>query len=237
MNRYRVTLSSNTVYKEIELASDMQQVKVGTGVDCDIRLRKELFFGQIELVFARNGDDWAVSCSDNMYLTVGDIRKLMTKKLVHGDVLEIKYQESDNLVFTMEFLIDFDDGKKKYERAIDVSGVNSLNIGTAQSCNIAIGGQYVKNDMLVLNRKTDGFVVNIQNTTYGVYINGKKAKSGDVVKNSDFFSVSDYFFYYKSDVIRTEIRNDMRINSLTYQDNPANPVYPMFKRNTRVKVA
>lgn len=237
MNRYKVTLSSNTVYKEIELASDMQQVKVGTGVDCDIRLRKELFFGQIELVFSKNGDDWAVSCSDNMYLTVGDIRKLMTKKLVHGDVLEIKYQESDNLVFTMEFLIDFDDGKKKYERAIDVSGVNSLTIGTAQSCNIAIGGQYVKNDMLVLNRKADGFVVNIQNTTYGVYINGKKAKSGDVVKNSDFFSISDYFFYYKSDVIRTEIRDDMRINSLTSQDNPANPVYPMFKRNTRVKVA
>ena len=81
MNRYRVTLSSNTVYKEIELASDMQQVKVGTGVDCDVRLRKELFFGQIELVFAKNGDDWAVSCSDNMYLTVGDIRKLMTKSL------------------------------------------------------------------------------------------------------------------------------------------------------------
>ena len=237
MNRYKVTLSSNTVYKEIELASDMQQLKVGTGVDCDIRLRKELFFGQIELVFARNGNDWAVSCSDNMYLTVGDIRKLMTKKLVHGDVLEIKYQESDNLVFTMEFLIDFDDGKKKYERAIDVSGVNSLTIGTAQNCNIAISGQYVKNDMLVLNRKADGFVVNIQNTTYGVYINGKKAKSGDVIKNSDFFSVSDCFFYYKSDVIRTEIRDNMRINSLTYQDNPANPVYPMFKRNTRVKVA
>lgn len=237
MSRYRVTLSSNTVYKEIELASDMQQVKVGTGVDCDIRLRKELFFGQIELVFAKNGDDWAVSCSDNMYLTVGDIRKLMTKKLVHGDVLEIKYQESDNLVLTMEFLIDFDDGKKKYERAIGVSGVNSLTIGTDQSCNIVISSQYVKNDMLVLNRKADGFAVNIQNTTYGVYINGKKAKSGDVVKNSDFFSVSDYFFYYKSDVIRTEIRDDMRINSLTYQDNPANPIYPMFKRNTRVKVA
>ena len=105
MSRYKVTLTSNTIYKEIELASDMQQVKVGTGVDCDVRLRKELFFGQIELVFAKNGDSWAVSCSDNMYLTVGDIRKLMTKKLVHGDVLEIKYQESDNLVFTLEFLI------------------------------------------------------------------------------------------------------------------------------------
>ena len=33
MNRYKITLSSNTVYKEIELAPDAQQVKVGTGVD------------------------------------------------------------------------------------------------------------------------------------------------------------------------------------------------------------
>lgn len=237
MKRYKVTLSSNTIYKEIELASDLQQVKVGTGVDCDIRLRKELFFGQIELVFVKNGEGWTVSCSDNMYLTVGDIRKLMTKKLVHGDVLEIKYQESDNLVFTMEFLIDFDDGKKKYERTIDVSGANSLTIGTSQNCNIAICGEYVKNDMLVLNKKAGGFVVNIQNTTYGVYINGKKASNGAVIKNSDFLSISDYFFYFKSNVIYTEARNDMHINSLQYQDNFANPVYPKFKRNTRVKVA
>lgn len=55
MSRYKVTLTSNTIYKEIELASDMQQVKVGTGVDCDVRLRKELFFGQIELVLPRMG--------------------------------------------------------------------------------------------------------------------------------------------------------------------------------------
>ena len=38
MNRYKITLSSNTVYKEIELTPDAQQIKVGTGVDCDIRL-------------------------------------------------------------------------------------------------------------------------------------------------------------------------------------------------------
>ena len=236
MNRYRVTLSSNTVYKEIELASDMQQVKVGTGVDCDIRLRKELFFGQIGLVFVKNGDEWAVSCSDNMYLTVGDIRKLMTKKLVHGDVLEIKYQESDNLVFTMEFLIDFDDGKKKYERAIDVSGVNSLTIGTAQSCNIAIGGQYVKNDMIVLNRKADGFVVNIQNTTYGVYINGSKAKPGDKLNNGDFIFISDFFFYLKDNNLWTEIREDMSFNGVLYIDHPEENQYPKFTRNSRIKI-
>ena len=84
MNRYKITLSSNTVYKEIELAPDAQQVKVGTGVDCDIRLRKEFFFGQIELLFVKNGNEWSVHCSDNLYLTVGDIRKLMNCRYFLG---------------------------------------------------------------------------------------------------------------------------------------------------------
>lgn len=235
MNRYKITLSSNTVYKEIELASDAQQVKVGTGVDCDIRLRKELFFGQIELLFIKNGKEWSVHCSDNLYLTVGDIRKLMTKNLVHGDVLEIKYQESDNLVFTMDFLIDFDDGKKKYERIIDVSGTTSLTIGAPTNCNIAIGGEYVKDDALVLNKKSEGFVIDIHKTTYGVYINGKKAKNKDIIKDGDFLSISDYFFYFKGNKIWTQIRSDMVVNSLNYIDRPEQNSYPKFNRNTRVQ--
>lgn len=235
MDRYKITLSSNTVYKEIELAPDAQQVKVGTGVDCDVRLRKELFFGQIELLFVKSGKEWSVHCSDNLYLTVGDIRKLMTKNLVHGDILEIKYQESDNLVFTMDFLIDFDDGKKKYERIIDVSGVTSFTIGAPSNCDIVIAGEYVKDDALLLNKKADGFVIDIQNSTYGVYINGKKAKSKDVIKDGDFFSISDYFFYYKNGQLWTEIRSDIVINGLNFGDRPIVNSYPKFNRNTRIK--
>ena len=140
MNRFRITLSSHTVYKEIELAPELQQIRVGTGIECDVRLRKELFFGQIELFFVKRKEEWVVLCSDNLYLSVGDVRKLMTKNLVHGDVLEIRYQESDNLVFSMEYLIDFDNGKNKYERVIDISHVAKLTIGAAQTCNISLGG-------------------------------------------------------------------------------------------------
>lgn len=235
MNRYKITLSSNNVYKEIELAPEAQQVKVGTGVDCDIRLRKELFFGKIELLFVKKNEEWSVHCSDNLYLTVGDIRKLITKKLVHGDVLEIKYQESDNLVFTMDFLIDFDDGKKKYERIIDISGITSLTIGVPANCNIVIGGEYVKDDALFLSKKAEGFVVDIQNTTYGVYINGRKAKGKDIIKDGDFLSISDYFFYFKDNKIWTQIRSEMKINSLSYLDAPSKGTYPKFNRNTRIK--
>lgn len=235
MNRYKITLSSNTVYKEIELAPDALQVKVGTGVDCDVRLRKELFFGQIELLFVKNEKEWTVHCSDNLYLTVDDVRKLMTKNLVHGDVLEIRYQESDNLLLTMDFMIDFDDGTKKYERAIDISEIVSLTIGTTANCNITIGGEYVKKDALVLNKKKDGFVVDILNTTYGVYINGKKAKSKDVIQNGDFLSIADYFFYFKDSKIWTQIHPKMKVNSLNFADSPSRGTYPKFNRNTRVK--
>ena len=235
MNRYKITLSSNTVYKEIELTPDAQQIKVGTGVDCDIRLRKELFFGQIELLFVKNGNDWSVHCSDNLYLTVGDIRKLMTKNLVHGDTLEIKYQESDNLVFMMDFLIDFDDGKKKYERIIDASTTPTITIGTAKNCNIILSSQFVKDDAITLQHNGSEYTLKIQASTYGAYVNGKRIKNSTALKDGDFFSVSDYFFYFKNNKLWTEIRNDIQIKSLNYTDRPIHGAYPKFNRNTRVK--
>lgn len=235
MNRYKITLSSNTVYKEIELAPDAQQIKVGTDVDCDIRLGKDLFFGKIELLFVKNGNEWLVHCSDNLYLTVGDIRKLMTKNLVHGDILEVKYQESDNLVFTMDFHIDFDDGKNKYERIIDISGVSSVTIGESSNCNIVIASEYIKNDALNLNKNSKGLVVDIKKATYGVYINGKRAKSKDIIKEGDFLSVSDFFFYFKDNKIWTQIRNDLIVNNLNYIDKKEQGLYPKFNRNTRIQ--
>lgn len=235
MDRYKITLSSNTIYKEIELAPDAQQVKVGTSVDCDIRLHKELFFGQIEMLFVKNETEWSVYCSDNLYLTVGDVRKLMTKNLVHGDILEIKYQESDNLVFSMEFLNDFDDGKKKYERVIDVSVCNNFSIGTSSDCHVVIKSNFVKNDYVELTRQDDGFLVKIKNTEYGVYHNGKKTGNTVEIRNGDFFSISDYFFYYKNGELWTEIRPDLVINGLNFVDRIIADEYPKFKRNTRMR--
>ncbi len=233
--RYKIILSSNSLYKEIELAQDSQRIKVGTSLDCDIRLRKDLFFGNVELFFVKNEDKWSIHCSDNLYLTVGDIRKLMTKNLVHGDSLEVKYQESDNYVFSLDFLIDFNDSKKEYDRVIDLSGISSLTIGCASSNNIALNSPFVKNDALVLSKKGTSFVVDIKQTTYGVYINGKKAQTKEELRDGDFLSISDFFFYYKSDELWAQKHNGMKINSLHYVDKPVLRYYPKFNRNTRIK--
>lgn len=72
---------------------------------------------------------------------------------------------------------------------------------------------------------------------HGVYINGKKTKNKDIIKDGDFLSISDYFFYFKDDKIWTQIRSEMKINSLSFLDAPSKGTYPKFNRNTRVKTA
>lgn len=233
--RHKIILSNNHIYKEIELTQDTQQLKIGTGVDCEIRLRKDLFFGQIEILLVRTDATWTVYCSDNLYLTVGDVRKFVTKKLSHGDALEVKYQETNNFVFSLDFLIDFDDGKRKYERCVHVAEASVINIGCAKTNNIVLGSAFVKGDQVKLAKKGDGYVLDIQKTTYGVYLNGRKAHSNDTLNSGDFLSVSDFFFYYKDGNLWTEIRSDLEVRSLTYTDCPNQGTYPKFNRNTRIK--
>ena len=234
-SRYKIILSNSNLYKEIEFSPDMQQARVGTGVECDFRLHKSLFFGQIELFFSKNKDGWSINCSDNLYITVGDVRKLATKQLVHGDILEVHYQESDNVVLTLEFLFDFDNGKIKYERVVDISGCNSFSIGTSSNCNIIIKSDYVKNDYIDFAKQGDALLAHIQNTTYGLYHNGQKTATAERIASGDFFSVSDYFFYYKNGSLWTEIRAESNINGLNYADRPVVSNYPRFNRNTRVQ--
>lgn len=233
--RYKIILSNNNFYKEIELTEELQQIKVGTDVDCDVRLRKELFFGKIELSFVKNKDVWTVMCSDNLYLTVGDIRKLVTKNLNHGDILEVKYQDSDNFVFSLDFVIDFNQGRK-YERAFDITGKSSVSIGSDKGYNIYICSEYVNGDSIVISRNKAGFALEVRNSSYGVYVNGSKAKTGDKLNNGDFISISDFFFYLKDDKLWSEIRPDMSTNGLTYTDYPEENQYPKFIRNSRVKI-
>lgn len=233
--RYKIVISSHNIYKEIELSPEMKQLKVGTEKDCDVRLHKNLFFGNIELLFTKKDGEWSVQCSDNLYLTVGDIRKLMTKQLVNGDLLSVKYYDSDNTVFSMDFLVDFDDGNIRYERVIDTYYQPEIRIGCAPDNTIILSGNYVKNDSIVLTRKGENYVMKINNSSYGVLHNGKRAESGELIKDGDFISISDYFFCIKDGRVWAQIKDGMTVNSVRYTDRPAQNGYPKFNRSTRVK--
>lgn len=232
---YKLILANKNFYKEVELAQDEKQIKIGTGKDCDVRFRKDLFFGSVELLLVKNDAQWSVICSDGIYLSLGDVRKLFTKKLAHGDCIEVRYQESDNIVFTMDFMIDFDDGRRVYERSISMEGISSMTIGRSSASNVVLSSKFINNDQILLFRQQDGYILDIQNATYGICINGKKACNGDMLHDGDFLSIADYFFYYRKGWLLTEIRSDMQINSLSVVDKRIPEAYPKFNRNTRLK--
>ena len=127
--RYKVTLTSKNLYKEIDLAPSMSQLKVGTAPECDIRIRKDLFFESIEMTFVKSGDQWSVVCSDNLYFSEGDVRKLITKNLNHGDEFVVKYQNSDGDILSVSFMLDFDYAEKAYDVCGDIAPLHCIVIG------------------------------------------------------------------------------------------------------------
>ena len=190
-NRYKIILSGNQIYKEAELPADMERVTVGTGIDCTVRLRRDLFFESIQIEFVKESGGWRATCSDNIYFTEGDIRKYMTRKVIHGDTLEVRYQESEGLVFRIDFQIHFDSGSHRCERMINLDRYQTISIGNNSAYEIALSGVYAKREFVRLTRGQGGWTLEVMNSEYGVYHNGKKTEQKEWIKDGDFFSVAD----------------------------------------------
>lgn len=237
-SRYKLIISSRNLYKEVELAPTDNEVKVGTSPDCTVRLRKELFFSPIELTLQRSGNEWSIICSDNLYFTIGDVRKLLTKQLVHGDELFVKYQDSDNDVFSLSFMIDFDYAKKDYDIEIDIVGKSQVKIGGTQDSSIQFTDTYLGKDTLVLDCSGGKCTIYDNGSKYGVFVNGVKIGKSAQLHDYDFFSIVGFSFYYKAGKIYTSSANEMKINGLTSRPVEIHSThfkYPKFNRNSRVQ--
>lgn len=144
--RYKIVLSNKNIYKEIEITPDKEFLSVGTAVDSEVRLRKELFFGDIQLRFQIMDGGWGVVCSDNLYFDLGDVRKMMSLRLEHGSVAKVCYQNSDHEVFTLEYGIDFDYEEKNYDRRIFIDGLRQVAVGGTKEAQICLDNPYVGED-------------------------------------------------------------------------------------------
>lgn len=235
-DRYQAIISNKAVYKVIDLPINGEEIKVGMGIDCDVRLRRDLFFDEFRLMFFKNSaGEWLAQCSENLYMSVGDVRKLTTIALSHGDTVDVKYQESGHTVFRLDFLIDFQSEKFSYERAIDISSSAMISIGGAANSNIVLNSQYTANDSIELRRQGTSLLLTVRQTSYGVYYNGKRIKHQQEIRDKDFFSLSDFSFFYRDGTLWTPIRQDMSLRELRYTDVPVPKGYPEFHRNTRFK--
>lgn len=231
---YVIKITGQNLYSEAQLASSLSAYSVGTKLESDLRFRKELFFEEFELYFRMQDNQWTVSCSDNVFLDFGDIRKLATKKLKHGDTFSVKYQEPTSEIFRIEFLFDFDNENKDYTRIIDIRNVAKVVVGTATDANIVLRGDYLNNGCFELQKKTNNsYGIVIRNQGYGIYHNGQIVDANTIIKDGDFLSISYFSFYIKDGAIYTSKTVD--VAGLNYFDIEEHKDYPKFNRNTRLK--
>lgn len=232
---YIIKLSSNSYYREIQLPVNSQILNIGMDTDCDVRLYKENFFEVFKLSFRKSDKGWTVSCTDNVYLDTGEVIKLSTKELSHGDTISVKYQSSNKEIFRIDFLFDFDNEKKNYNRKIDISSADTISIGSSMSNNIALDSKYTMRDQVILRQGKGVAAIKINSTTYGVYHNGKLAEDNEIIADGDFISIGNFSFYYKNRCIYTEMSDQLSVNGLPYTDSFSKYEYPKFRRNSRIK--
>ena len=229
---YKLVISGKKLYREIELGADMTSAKIGTSIDCTFRLLRDLFFDSIELILQKKADTWSMICADNLYITTGDVRKLATKELKHGDIFDVCYRDSNNLVFTIEFLFDFG-GNRKYERLVHINSLNRITIGASASDTISLHSNFIADDQVTFLSTDSGYDVCINQTKFGVYKNDIKIQSKESIALGDFLSISDFSFYLSAEGLWTEIRDDMSFHGVTVEDHPNPNEYPKFVRNVR----
>lgn len=232
---YRVVLSNNSFYKEVEVSSSVEDFSVGTIFECNYRLRKEHFFEDFVISFDRKEEGWTLVCTDNLYFSDGGVRKLLRTDMMYGETVSVKYRNFDVELFKIELNIDFLHSFISYERMIDTSECKSIKIGDDSSAQIRVSGPYVNGDVIELDRSGKDFSYKVKKATYGFLINGFNAKDTGVIKNGDFFSLSNFNFFYRDNMIYTEVRNDLKIAGVKCTNAIVPPNYPKFQRNTRIK--
>lgn len=238
---YLLTISGHNTFREVELSSSSRVVRVGTTQRCDVRYRQDLFFAPFELEF--ESDDagaWTLSCSDTVYVSEDEVKRLAFTELKHGCELAVKYVESASTLFWVRFAIDFERERGAYDRYVDLSRVDSLTIGGMPTCNLSLGGPYVGGDMVVLERHgaDQAFYLEEQRSRYGVLVDGRRLAGSTRLEDRTFFSLANYYFYYRGEKLFFSRTAGVSCNGIAARDRldfAAVSDYPLFNRNTRVR--
>lgn len=235
--RYKIIIFSKRIYKEVELPVESKKITLGTFKHNDIRLGKEKFFEDFEIRFTNNNGDWMIRCDENIYISSDGVMKLVSRELSHGDDFILKYQKSNQEIFRVSFVMDFDFEKRDYAKEIDISFSHQVTIGGNETSDIILRDELIGSDSITLVREQDRLFITDNGTRYGLYVNGLKVRQKSEIKDYDFFSILGFSFYYKEGKLYTSSMSSMDIPSLLYGvkgDAKSHFEYPKFNRNTRI---
>lgn len=237
-NRYKIVIHGKNIYREYVLSdSDSNTIKIGTQKGCQIRFNKDRFFEDFEFEINKTNSGWQIVDKGSVYFTTDGVMKLYSKDLQHGDKIIIKYNNLNEVVFNINYFIDFDSVEKKYNREINISELNEISISSSDNSNICIKDDLFKTGRVTIERKDSEFIVRDNGTKYGVYINTKRVNKHANFQNYDFLIIVGYYFYLKDGKLYTDINENMKIKGITFSDYTLKNKmkYPKLNRNSRIK--
>lgn len=233
--QHKIIVSNRTIYKEFGIQSNIEKVKLGTISSCEFRLNPEVFFNDIEIEFQKKHGIWSIECSDGLYFSRGDMRKLMSIELEHGNVISVRYETTGNEAFEIRFLIDFEAKIPNYNWYVDLE--DYLEISTDAGADIVINSQFSSQNNVIISKNGNNYFLEEKVSEYGVYLNGQKISQRTKLSDHDFFSIEEFSFYYKDNKIFFDKNNllvaDNKVKELNVHTN--NFKYPLFNRNTRIR--
>lgn len=239
--QYKIIVSNRKIYKEFEIPSDIGRARIGTTSSCEFRLNPNWFFYEIEMDLEQGKDSWSLSCADSVYISRGDMRKLFSTNLVHGDVLQVCYISTGDLAFEVRFMIDFDEKVQKYDAKIDLEHFERLLIGNTNECTLRLksnlGSQIFERCEIQLVKMGEVIKAEKVSYRYGLVCNGMQIAEADSIQNYSFISIADISIYYRDNCFYFDSdKVEVKGKAVTLCEQSTNLLtYPLFNRNTRVK--
>ena len=151
-SQYKIIVSNRTVYKEFEIMPDMEAVALGTTSSCEFRLNPDAFFTVIELKLQKKGEVWILECGENIYVSRGDMRKLLSLELEHGDVISVCYAASGDVAFQLRFMIDFEARVPDYNWKIDLGQKDYWLFSGEDGADIQMKGNFSRECSVAVRR-------------------------------------------------------------------------------------
>ncbi len=238
-NNYKILISNEKIYREIEFDKYNTTFKIGTFIDSDYRINKEIILSDFLLSIEKDTNNFVIRCEDNCYLAFDENQKGKKSILKHGDYFAL-YNEDDEKLFDIEFIYNFDYDIKHLDSYVELSNMRSVVIGGMSNCNLVIHDEDLKDSFfnLVIDNKEVRITDN--RTSFGIYKNDIKIDKSSIITERDFFSINQYKFYYKNERIyfsrlyniTCEFSEIYRISQESGQMN-----YPYYNRSTRFQQA
>ncbi len=236
-NRHKLILYAKGFYREAELSQLQPKVTIGTSLEADVRFREEDFFEPFLFTAILQQGKCQIECGSNVYLSLGDARKMMLGRLFPGGQLALKYRASGIEIMALHFMQDFDFYPHQYDRRVNLGKINELRIGGGADCQIRLGYDVGENISVRIAKRGNQYIICPESVGNEVRLNGNVLTENTELSELDFLAIGPSSFCFQRHSLYTDSDSDITFAGVPYEDEKSSTSwhkYPRFNRSTRI---